>query len=630
MFRAWLRAPSLSLAPLPARPGAAAPRRRPARPALERLEDRNLLSSWTTHGHDAQHTGVSDVQSQPLWGVQWQAPVDLMPQYDGNDLLIHYGSPLVTPANTVIFPVKTGATGGFRVEGHSGADGSLLWMQPTDYRLPPHNWTPSVGPTLTPDATRLYFAGAGGTVYYIDNPDSPGATIGGQLAFFGLNNYQANPAAYNAGVYVDTPLTADAAGNIYFGFRVTQDQPLHLRGGIARIAAAGTGSWVMADTASSDPAITKAVMNCAPALSNDGSTLYVAVNTSNYGRGYLLQLNSTTLATVGRVALRDAHFPSNDASLPDDGTASPMVGPDGDVYFGVLANPGNGSRGWMLHYSGDLSVRKTPGAFGWDNTASVIDPSLVPQYQGSSTYLIMTKYNNYAGIGGDGVNKIAILDPNDTQIDSHTGATVMREVITIAGVTPDTYWINQGYPNAVREWCINAAAVDPYTGSVLANSEDGALYRWDLASNTFTESVSLTPGIGEAYTPTVVGVDGTVYAINNATLFAVGWPYGPPAPAAAHGRHAGVDPALALSLPAADRAAPFAGPLAPAAVAGAAPAGSAARFDAPVALQTGAAAASRPPARVVSAHPRPRADLGTLGDEVTARFEAVPWDTSAG
>src|SRR6185312_9428310 len=70
-------------------------------------------------------------------------------------------------------------------------------------------------------------------------------------------------------------------------------------------------------------------------------------------------------------------------------------------------------------------------------------------------------------------------------------------------------------------WCINTAAVDPQTGSVLANSEDGKLYRWDLATNTFSEQITLTPGIGEAYTPTVIGVDGTVLAINNATLFAV-------------------------------------------------------------------------------------------------------------
>ena len=30
-------------------------------------------------------------------------------------------------------------------------------------------------------------------------------------------------------------------------------------------------------------------------------------------------------------------------------------------------------------------------------------------------------------------------------------------------------------------------------------------------------------GVGEAYTPTFVGPDGSVYAINNATLFVVGF-----------------------------------------------------------------------------------------------------------
>jgi hypothetical protein len=64
--------------------------------------------------------------------------------------------------------------------------------------------------------------------------------------------------------------------------------------------------------------------------------------------------------------------------------------------------------------------------------------------------------------------------------------------------------------------------VDPQTKSILANSEDGKLYRWDLTTNTLSQSVVLTTGIGEAYTPTVIGVDGHVYAINNAILFAVG------------------------------------------------------------------------------------------------------------
>src|SRR5262249_19215270 len=39
---------------------------------------------------------------------------------------------------------------------------------------------------------------------------------------------------------------------------------------------------------------------------------------------------------------------------------------------------------------------------------------------------------------------------------------------------------------------------------------------------TLSEAVTLSPGIGEAYTPTVIGPDGTVYAINQAILDAVG------------------------------------------------------------------------------------------------------------
>ena len=77
-------------------------------------------------------------------------------------------------------------------------------------------------------------------------------------------------------------------------------------------------------------------------------------------------------------------------------------------------------------------------------------------------------------------------------------------------------------PNAVREWCINAAAIDPATSSALCGAEDGILYRWHFPTNSFTQSVVLTKGVGEAYTPTITGPTGIVYAINNATLFACG------------------------------------------------------------------------------------------------------------
>jgi hypothetical protein len=486
---------------------------------FEALEARSLLNgSWGSYAGNPQHTALSAVPSQSLDQIAWQTPVDLDPQYSGSDLLIHYGSPLVTPADTVIVPVKTGATNGFEVRAFSGPTGTAEWTLTTDYILPPHDWTPSYSPVLTPGG-RLYFAGAGGTVYYTDSPDSPTATTGGQLAFYGISNY--THAGFDGSVYISTPITSDANGDIFFGFQVTGSNPLNLQSGIARIGANGTGTWVSATAASGDSGLVEVPQNCAPALSNDGSTLYIAVSSGNFGRGDLLALNSTTLATVGEVALKDPAT-GNNALITDDSTASPTVGSDGDVYYGVLENPfaSNHDRGWLLHFSGNLTQTKIPGAFGWDDTASIVPASMVPSYKGTSSYLLMTKYNNYAEYGGAGQNKIAILDPNAMAADPVTGAGVMQEVETILGPTPDPQF-DQTYPGAVREWCINTAVVDPATDSVLANSEDGTLYRWDLANNTFSQKIVLTTGQGEAYTPTVIGADGTVYAINNAVLYAV-------------------------------------------------------------------------------------------------------------
>ncbi len=472
---------------------------------------------WAGYAGNAQHDGISTVASQSLQGIHWQTPVDLAPQYNGNDLLIHYGSPLVTQSNTVIVPVKTGATDGFKISAFNGANGAAKWSATTDYILPPHNWTPSVSPTLTP-SHRLYYPGAGGTVYYSDTPDITGPQTVTQLSFYGLSNYTANTSAYNGNVFINTPITSDTAGNIFFGYQVTGATPLGLSSGIARIAANGTATYVSATTAAGDVNINKVVQNAAPAISRDGNTVYVPV--SNGSAGSLLALNSTTLARQNSVALNDPRN-GNPAWLNDDGTASPTIGPDGDVYYGVLENPfpDNHARGWLLHFSASLTAKRA-GAFGWDDTASIVPASMVGSYLGTSTYLLMTKYNDYGGAGGSAVNKVAILDPNATHTDPVSGQTVMAEVMTIAGVTPDPDF--PGLPGAVREWCINTAVVDPATDSILANSEDGKLYRWNLGSNTFTQVVTLTPGVGEAYTPTIIGADGTVYAINNATLFAVG------------------------------------------------------------------------------------------------------------
>jgi hypothetical protein len=345
----------------------------------------------------------------------------------------------------------------------------------------------------------------------------------GQVAFYGLANYQGAAANFNANVKISTPITSDRYGNIFFGFQVAGTTAPALQSGLARIAEDGTGTWVAASAAADDAGIAKVVMNCAPALSNDHKTLYVAVSSGNYGGGYLVALDSRTLAPVSKVRLKDVLTPASDAMLLDDGTATPTVGPDGDVYFGVFEgnwSMANHFRGWLRHFDSTLAQAKPAGAFGWDHTASIVPASLVASYHGSSPYLLLSKYNDYAGIGGTGRNKVAILDPNDTMTDTSTGATVMKEILTIEGPTPDPEYA--GILGAVREWCVNTVAIDTVNKCACVHSEDGKIYRWDFGTNTFTKALTLTPGIGEAYTPSVIGVDGTVYVIANAILFAVG------------------------------------------------------------------------------------------------------------
>ena len=207
---------------------------------------------WSDYAHDSQHTAISPVASQPLHRVIWQTSVDLsVPTNNTGELFIHYGSPLITRSNTVIVPVKTTSAGGFRIESRVGGTGAMNWMQSSDWSPPPHGWYPSFSPTLTPK-NRIYFPGGGGTVYYCDNADSTNHPAIGQIAFYGLTNYNANTNAYLSNVYIDTPITSDRYGNIYFGFEVTGSTPLNLQGGIARIDVNGTGAWVAASTVSGD------------------------------------------------------------------------------------------------------------------------------------------------------------------------------------------------------------------------------------------------------------------------------------------------------------------------------------------------------------------------------------------
>ncbi len=452
------------------------------------------------------------------------------------------------------------------VTGNGTYTGGGIWVlstassAATSYIEPAYNWLPPDQAAYDPVTDRVYFPGPGGTIDYISNPDTAsGVVTPVQEAFYGISNYTNNPSAYNASIYVNTPLTVDAQGNVYFGYAVTGSNPSNItKGGIGSISSSGTATnvsaFAAADTAGQTPTDDGnwvAALGSAPALSNDGSIVYFAVDDGGYGNGggesnsYLVGLNSSNLQPTYSVRLYDpttgngvpatgVQTTGNGADLIDESTASPMVAPDGTIYMGVFGSNYNGSRGSLLHFVGNLQTEYIPGAFGWDDTASVIPTSMVPSYTGSSPYLILSKYNNYANAetgssGGNGVNEIAVLDPYASQPDPNNDPTpggqpmpVMKQILTMASPSPDIDNINGGDPDAVREWCTNGTAVDPAIDSIFVNNEDGYTYEWNLGTNTITHTVEVSKGYGVPYTPTAISPNGEVFSDNGGMLFALG------------------------------------------------------------------------------------------------------------
>ena len=484
--------------------------------------------AWAGFARNAQHTAVVSQSPQPLKRIRWRAKVDLAPRLIHGQLTANYASPMITAANTVLVPTRVSAKAGFRVVAYSGTSGARRWSLTTDYRSPLVTTPPaaalSLPAVLTPSST-LAVAGAGGTVLVRKHANLKAGAVR-RLVFYGAAQWRAHRSVYDKAVQVTTPLTAGPDGSVYFGFTVKGATPAHLSSGIVRIDAHGHATWITAAAAAGNRAFTGVAINCAPAVSPSGTTLYITVTSLTGGtldglRGMLVGLNATTLKPRFHVVLKDP-VGGRTALVSTSSTASPTVGPDGDVYFGVEGNPflSHDARGWLLHYNATLTRTKIPGSFGWDTTVSVLPARAVPGYHGTSPYLLVSKYNNYYDTGphGNGHNEVAVLDPRASQKDLYSGARVMKAVQTILSPVHVP-----GEPAGARyEWCINTAVADPADDSVFVNNEDGILYRWDLASNTLAEKIRLNAPRPEPYTPTIIGPDGTVFAINNATLYAIG------------------------------------------------------------------------------------------------------------
>jgi len=301
----------------------------------------------------------------------------------------------------------------------------------------------------------------------------------------------------------------------------------------------------------------RVALNVAPAVDRDGTIYSVTRGHRQMSYGYLVAINPD-LTPKWDVSLRDRFFdgcgvpPEAGGALPpngapggcregaryginpgsnrpgdgmifDDTSASPVVAPDGSIFFGA-ATRYNYGQGHLMHFarSGDY-LGAYP--FGWDTTPAI--------YPHDGTYSVVTKENHYDLLSYCGNPKFCPIGRTATNPGSPTGF-----FITQLSPSLQVEWqfkatntescqrdasgqvaCTSDHPEGF-EWCVNMAAVDA-DGVVYANSEDGFLYAI-RQGGTLKESVFQRLALGAAYTPASLGPDGRVYSQNAGHLFVMG------------------------------------------------------------------------------------------------------------
>ncbi|HET6327853.1 MAG TPA: hypothetical protein VFG04_24425, partial [Planctomycetaceae bacterium] len=207
--------------------------------------------------------GINDVTGQVLWtsavtgsvtDASNTSPIVITSPNNGlatNDVVSIGGVLGNTNANdtytiTVLNPNQFELNGSTGNGAYTGGGTWAFSPNNSSYIEPNFSWVPPYQPAYDPVTDRVYFPGPGGTIDYINHPDNPGTTTPTvfQEAFFGNSNYTANPSAYNSSIFINTGLTVDSSGNVYFGFTETGSNPSGINdGGIARITPTGVGIY---------------------------------------------------------------------------------------------------------------------------------------------------------------------------------------------------------------------------------------------------------------------------------------------------------------------------------------------------------------------------------------------------
>lgn len=229
--------------------------------------------------------------------------------------------------------------------------------------------------------------------------------------------------------------------------------------------------------------------------------------------------------------------------INDAGTSSPVVLPDGNVYFGAWGRY-NVSRGHSFKLRGSDGAILATYDFGWDDTQAV--------FPHGGTYSIVMKDNHYDEEEGFYCNT------DDTPVSQGGDPNHLPNVVCdYTGIPTGPFFITQVNPNLVPEWkfkgtetrdchrnadgtitcvddgahpngfewCINGPAVDG-AGNAYVESEDGNIYVLDQGhSGIFTTpkfKLFTNLAVGAAYTPFSIDENGRLYGQNNGHLFVVG------------------------------------------------------------------------------------------------------------
>jgi len=452
------------------------------------------------------------------------------------------------------------------------------WAFQTDWKPVPRSFA-AVGPTWEPvfhaaiSGDLVYVPGFGGTVYKLSRDDG---RVLAHIRPFG--------SAIHPDVFLTGPITVDATGNVYFvatqldpanpwtadavnSWLVKVDAEGRSRtatfASLTRGAPRGADRcpgvfdfsqlpWPPAPDAVA-PTVPcgsqRAAMNSAPAVAPNGTIYVGSVAHLTSRTAYLLAINPN-LTPRWQASLRERLHDGCDVLIPpsgtpggcaagapsgvdpaenrpgagmiiDDSTASPVVAPDGSIFYGTYTRY-NYAQGHLMRFSpAGRFLGSYP--FGWDDTPAI--------YPHDGTYSVITKDNRYGGVGSY-CDDSAVCPPVRT------------------AAFPEAYYVSQLSKDLVRqwsyqntnqlacsrgpdgkvscvptnphgfEWCVNAPAVDR-RGTVYANSEDGNLYVIDQGGG-LRAKLFLNLAIGAAYTPVALGQDGKIYSENFGSLFVAG------------------------------------------------------------------------------------------------------------